>query len=458
MNRGVKQFITTSRNLLCSQTRRTSACLISVKSLPKISNGAVAAQKRFLTQSVVRPISFKGIFGGKNEEPENKLFLEQDNLFHVLSNSPLPEMKDRAAIVNKYGVCPVCDTHLEKQETKKRPTYDCPDCGYPTHCSEDHYKQGYQAHHAENCAILREINEDDHDLRSGRPMREFEFPSAQGFDEAVNMANWDVFFYTRSFPSMDSDRSMRHVSKLLTYPMSIAAVLHQSSPYKYGEQVTAEGMRSIAALRTVLYPHNQVSNDAQSQVRTDTINIYLLGARAESTLPSHIWLQLAYLFPATPFHIHFIGPDALAPNQEPHSESVNERLFFTYDNSMYHDYHETIEKFDPYTDLFFLFSPGIGYPDARQGWKTSLEKALETKCPIFVTGYDEADMKNDVEAVEQDYNGEFDWILKPSVNEFRSLKRDVNLMDLRQTIFANYGIWGIRGKRYDVTHDPENNE
>lgn len=174
MNRGLKQFIPTSRNLLRNQTRRTSTCMISLKSLPKPSN---AVQKRFLTQSVVRPISFKGIFGGKNEEPEKKLILEQDNLFHVLSKSPLPEMKDRAAIVNKYGVCPVCDTHHEEHEAKKKPTYDCPDCGYPTHCSEDHYHQGYQAHHADNCAILREINEDDHDLRSGRPMREFEFPS-----------------------------------------------------------------------------------------------------------------------------------------------------------------------------------------------------------------------------------------------------------------------------------------
>ena len=60
------------------------------------------------------------------------------------------------------------------------------------------------------------------------------------------MANWDVFFYTRSFPSMDSDRSIRHVSKLLTYPITIASVLHQATPYKYGEQITAEGMRSIA--------------------------------------------------------------------------------------------------------------------------------------------------------------------------------------------------------------------
>ncbi|CEG80636.1 hypothetical protein RMATCC62417_14939 [Rhizopus microsporus] len=111
---------------------------------------------------------------------------------------------------------------------------------------------------------------------------------------------------------------------------------------------------------------------------------------------------------------------------------------------MYHDYHEKIEKFDPYTDFFFLFSPGIGHHSAREGWKPSIQKALETKCAMFITGYDEADMMNDVTAVEQDYQGEFDWVLKPTVNEYRSLKRDVNLMDLRQTIFANYGIWGIR--------------
>lgn len=207
----------------------------------------------------------------------------------------------------------------------------------------------------------------------------------------------------------------------------------------------------MLALRTVLYPNNQLTNDAQSQVRTDTINIYLLGARAEATLPSHIWLQLAYLFPSTPFHIHFVGPDALAPNQEPHTRSVNERLLFTYDNALYEDYHEKIEKFDPFTDLFFMFSPGIGH--FKQDWKASIEKMLETKCPIFVTGYDQEDMKNDIAAVEEGY--QFDWILNPTVNEYRSLKRDVNLMDVRQTIFANYGIWGFRGKRYDVVHDPE---
>ena len=130
-----------------------------------------------------RFISWKGLFSPskKNASPDstleqsNKIKLAPDNLFHKLSKSPLSELRDRAAIINKYGVCAVCDTH-EDHDHKKAPVYECPDCGYPTHCSEEHYHEGYQAHQ-EICHILREQNEDDHDLRSGRPMTEFEFPS-----------------------------------------------------------------------------------------------------------------------------------------------------------------------------------------------------------------------------------------------------------------------------------------
>ncbi|CDS02681.1 hypothetical protein LRAMOSA00086 [Lichtheimia ramosa] len=448
-----------SRTLACSwhgltrtHVARRATAISARSTISRTPNHALTATRAISLKSLFTPKS------KKHEQPTetSKVMLEPDNLFHMLSKSPIAELKDRAAIINKYGVCPVCDTH-ETPEHKKQPVYECPDCGYPTHCSEEHYHQGHEAH-KEICHILREQNEDDHDLRSGRSMVEFEFPTAQGFDETVNMANWDVFFYTRSFPSMDSDRSMRHVSKLLTYPITIASVLHQSCPYKLGKEITSEGMRSISALRTILYPRNEVAKDGVSLVRSETINVYIVGARAEASLPPYIWLQLAYLFPHTPFHIHMVGPDALSPSQQPYTKSLNERLMFTYDNSMYHDYHEKIEEFDPYTDLFFLFSPGIGHPSAREGWKQSIQKALETKCPIFITGYDQADVNADVAAVEEDYQGEFDWVMRPTENEFRSLKRDVNLMDVRQTIFANWGLWGIRGKRYDVTHTPEDDE
>lgn len=74
----------------------------------------------------------------------------------------------------------------------------------------------------------------------------FLYIASQGFDETVNMANWDMYFYTRGFPSMDSRRSMRHVSKLLTYPITVASILHESCPYKFGKEITVEGMRSLS--------------------------------------------------------------------------------------------------------------------------------------------------------------------------------------------------------------------
>ena len=69
----------------------------------------------------------------------------------------------------------------------------------------------------------------------------------QPYDQAVSFANWDTLFFTREFPSIDSDRSVRHLSKVLTYPMTIAAVLHQNGPFTSGNgRVTREGRRSMA--------------------------------------------------------------------------------------------------------------------------------------------------------------------------------------------------------------------
>jgi splicing suppressor protein 51 len=73
------------------------------------------------------------------------------------------------------------------------------------------------------------------------------FQGPQGYEEAISFANWDVFWYTRGFPSMDSERSRRHASKLLTYPITIAGAVHQHSGLTLSNQrVTPEGSRSLA--------------------------------------------------------------------------------------------------------------------------------------------------------------------------------------------------------------------
>jgi len=116
-------------------------------------------------------------------------------------------------------------------------------------------------------------------------------------------------------------------------------------------------------------------------------------------------------------------------------------------------------------DVFFLFSPGFGQPDGKLSWAESLKKILGTKCAVFITGYDAKDMADDVRALEAEEwpvdeeaeinesskkKLEYDWLLTPGENPFRSLKRDINANDVRDSIFSNWGIFGIRGKKYEI--------
>jgi splicing suppressor protein 51 len=65
--------------------------------------------------------------------------------------------------------CPVCLDHFGERNLVE---FDSPEAGWPTHCSKEHYEQDDQ-HHL-YAPRLREANEDEHDLRSGRLLAEFQ--------------------------------------------------------------------------------------------------------------------------------------------------------------------------------------------------------------------------------------------------------------------------------------------
>jgi splicing suppressor protein 51 len=96
--------------------------------------------------------------------------LAQDDLFHPLSHSPFPALVEKADRIKAISFCP---TSYDRHGERVRPEFDCPDCGWPTHASEQRWQEG-RAEHVEYCGRLREVNEDEHDIRSGRPMKEFD--------------------------------------------------------------------------------------------------------------------------------------------------------------------------------------------------------------------------------------------------------------------------------------------
>ena len=52
---------------------------------------------------------------------------------------------------------------------------------------------------------------------------------------------------------MNDPRQLRQVTKLLTYPMTVASVLHELSPYNLKSRLTKEGLRSMAGEYPIPY-------------------------------------------------------------------------------------------------------------------------------------------------------------------------------------------------------------
>ncbi|KAG8993295.1 translational activator for mitochondrial COX1 [Tulasnella sp. JGI-2019a] len=434
-------------------------------------------------------------------------------LFHLLSESPHADIRARGQRIASIATCPVCPTHSHSDE-RKHVAFECPDCGFPTHCSEEHWAQ--DAEHGKYCDRLREANEDEHDLRSGRPLPELKFNTSQTWDEAVSFSSWDLYWYTRSFQSMDSDRSRRHVTKMLTYPITIASVLHEHSALTLRNQrLTNEGARSLAALRSNLHTPSNIELSPRDKAERPPIRIFILGARSESSLPPLIWQQIGCLFTSSVFHIYLIGPQASMPNNNaahttpttssasaegPTANTEEKRIQHGYEppilpissdvvnprdqernygvpsysvtaspnvrvvgiKANYHDVHAQFAPFDPYSDVFFAFSPGFGFPSPTSPpltqsaspteWGPDLPQILDTKCALFVTGFSPTDVERDVRSLDgvEGVAGEFDWVLTPGTNPFGSEKWDIADFDPRVMVKTNWGIWGIKGKRRDI--------
>ncbi|KAI1191626.1 putative mRNA processing protein [Nemania serpens] len=416
--------------------------------------------------------------------------LRPDDLFHSFTTSPIPEIRGRAAFIRQHAYCPHPEHRMTRTPIQPDSTqvsissgtiapahvdFECPDCGIPVYCSEQHWAEDYETH-LQLCDTLRQINEDEHDLRSGRFFPEFEYAGPQLEEAAVNMTNWDTFLYTREFEAVNSDRSMRQVTRLLTYPITIGSILHELSPYhiRKGGRLTPEGLKSLSALRYTLHPPKDGGGMGVRDLRPSAppVRIFILGARAESSLPRNVWVQLAHLFPRGKFHLVFIGPESMANRDDefplpprtavnPFGAIVEDRVWPTMKISTIVDYYHTLHRtgyfypYDPYFDCFVLFHPGLGHPSSSHEWAETVPLLLETKAPIIVTGYTQLDMERDISWVNQTCRGEFDLLMEPGENIFRSLRWDLNDLDPQDISCGNWGVWAFRGKRYEATRKDE---
>ncbi|KAF2735648.1 hypothetical protein EJ04DRAFT_464389 [Polyplosphaeria fusca] len=453
----------------------------------KPSTSNLSLPRRGLSSTANRNVAFEPFEYVDPEGTKRRMVLSEDNLFHSFTESPIPELRQRAAFMRQHAYCPHPShkptrvahgpADLESRKSSETGTppahvdFECPDCGIPVYCCEEHWADDYEAH-LQVCDNMRESNEDDHDLRSGRFFKEFQFAEPQMEEILVNMSSWDTYLYTRDFDALNEDREMRQATKLLTYPMTIASVVHELSPYniRRGGKMTPEGLKSFSALRHSLHPPRSGGGDTWKNPRLapPAVRLFVLGARAESSLPRETWMQMVFLFHRVQFSMYFIGPEAMANRQSelpmpektplnPFGALVEDRLGNSLKVTTMLEYYHTLHKaghfqpYDPYFDCFVVFHPGFGNPASMHEWEETLPLLLETKCPIIATSYSPSDMTQDVEHLKKRFGNEMDFLLEPGGNLFRSLRWDLNDLDPHDINCSNWGLYAFRGKRYETT-------
>ncbi|CAB61770.1 Protein mss51 [Schizosaccharomyces pombe] len=356
-------------------------------------------------------------------------------LFHPLSRSPLTALRRRSEHIKQVYRCPISGKSVE---------YECPESGFPTHCNRTHWEQ--DKIHQSLIPKLRQINEDYHDLARPNPLPELlKLPGPMEEDEVVSLLSWDSFFYTRDFPKFQSSRTARHITSLLTYPMSIGAILHKNSPYNLKNGLTPQGLQSLTALRYML--HRPLS--AQSTDPRPT-RIFVLGATKECSLPPSIWLQgLNFLFPGRLFQLHFIGPEVVVPSKQPNLPSP---LSLHFHQDYYHNLHRVgaFEPFDPYYDTFFLPMPLISHPLYSSSWIPTLHDLVSTRCSVWLTSPSSQRTTKDLEVLNNVLKDSIEPLLLPTVNKFASLGWSVDDSNLHEVYHANQEVFGFRALYYNV--------
>lgn len=402
-----------------------------------------------LSQVTTRNISFLKRLLVLNDNSDN----DNTEKIYPWDESPYEDLRTRAAYIRTSALCPV---------TQKPVNYVCPISGIPTHHSREAWERDNEYHEKKKYELLRKVNLYEHDLRSGRTFDEFVFPGEQENDFMTSLTNWDSFFYTRDFNPMNTEYNLAAATKVLTYPLTIASVMHKLTPYFLYPKgpVTLEGLKSLAALRYTLYPPYVKENASTFKERP--MRIFIVGAKMEAMLPGYVWKQFGYLFPENKFEFHFIGPECHFDRQtksftktntehgralvERYDEQITLHYHTMYFNELY-DYGDLF-PFDPYLDIFFLFHPGFQTAD-KPHWDKSLKGLLESKCAVYVTGYHQLDtLRELLWLLNHPLADEMDILMNQSKNVFGSTKVDLVDSNPTETFQANDEIFAFRGKRY----------
>lgn len=296
-----------------------------------------------------------------------------------------------------------------------------------------------------------------------------------GVRGAIKM-NMESYLRERGFEDAAKDPSssaFRTLSAAMTFPLTLGYGVNRIFSY--------EG------------PAEQV-REMMMEMHSRPLNILVIGARAESSLPALWWREcIASCCPSGAIdgglHIGLIGPELQPMRANPTTNEINVQLHpptfaakqpepphatgeeeekdqkdvrarvYQVPNGlkMLHKHPEHM-KLLLHTDLFVLFNPGLGHKALSKDWEETMKLLCMSRKPVLCTAHSLKDLNRDrqflenltnaTDADEQDLGEPLEFLLEAHENPFASSRRTVDEKEEEeaQIVTTNQYIHAFRGK------------
>jgi hypothetical protein len=176
-------------------------------------------------------------------------------------------------------------------------------------------------------------------------------------------------------------------------------------------------------------------------------SIYIVGARAEAMLPSHLWSESLLASPVLKngFLLSMVGPDT--PSRPKEEILVgNSSIHITRTGGLAHDRQPQVHAIENH-DLVILFNPGLASAALRAYWLPTLDLLFShtQNVPVALTAHSRSDVEADVNYMKNIFgNHQLLWLIPPvQRNPFGSKKMSYDPVLGRQ-VYSNMFLYAVQ--------------
>ena len=242
--------------------------------------------------------------------------------------------------------------------------------------------------------------------------------------ESASCESMEVFMKQRSFNGWNSSPpATRMLSSLLTFPLTMA------------------------------YAINKIFKNDKKK-----LNVLLLGARSESSLPIRWWSECLHACSATELQLTMLGPGLQAANSQLSTiistkNCVKEIKINNLNLCRLHD-HPNSQYLISNNELIVLFNPGLGSPSQQIYWEPTLKMLLQSKKQVLCTALGEYDMNRDLNVIRRISESDdfkslgvpIEFSIAPLINPFKSSRRIVDKNETKEAsiVTTNHYIYAFQ--------------